>query len=149
MKNPELYKLKDTVKYSDFQIEYKDKHSSDHYSSIDSIYIRYAAGVNYASLPLTVDEKKYLYRTIKVNDFYSLPDTINDYRNAEVDTALFEEITFIVGSNRKTVLYFKNWDKSKKDYNEVETRIFRIYKVIEDLIFNKPTIKSLPKGYYD
>lgn len=68
--NEKLYKLSDTINYSDFQIIYDDNGKVNYFSSIDSIFSKqYVNEVRKIKLILTINEKKKIYEVIKSAEY--------------------------------------------------------------------------------
>ena len=138
-----LYSLKDTINYKNFEVIYNYNAGDEKYSSLDSTFCRsYSDRERNVKFGLTKEEKALIYRIVKETDFFSLPEELKMNTNISISPFFSTEITIRIGKYTHRVL-----DKSNTVLDKtIEKRFREVESVISSIIFDKIEVKKLPKS---
>jgi hypothetical protein len=151
LKDKSVYDISDSIKFTDFQIIFIRKvtcddyleNDSDYFSSKDSVFVRpIVNGTSSVNISLTLSEKKSFYNIIKRNDFYSLPDTINNFKSGNNRNFYYvTSLSIIIGDSIKKIFYSNFYNINDR---QIANRLDQIDSAITNLVYNRKAIRSLP-----
>jgi len=142
--NDKLYRLTDTINYTDFQVIFDGNSKGNYYSSIDSSFSRkYRDEDKSIKLILTNEEKRKIYETIKKADIFSIPDTLIEGGGSCTLPCFSTRIIITIGQKKK-IIYYSGFSEIKD--KDIERRFKIIKMTISDIIFNKDEVKKMPKS---
>ena len=143
-RNDNLYKLKDSLNYSDLQIIYSYNENDYYFSSFDSTFSqRYVHETKSIKLFLSVEDKRKIYQVVKSADIFNLPDTfVNGFENC-ILPCFSKSITVQIRRLKKKI-YFDGYGNIK-DKDESK-RFYMIHDTISSIIFKKEEVKKMPQS---
>ena len=143
-RNDNLYKLKDSLNYSDLQVIYNENGNAYYFSSVDSIFSKkYKHETKSIKIILSLEDKRKIYQVVKFADIFNLPDTLKNGNEHCVLPCFSKTITVQIGKLKKGIYFdgfcnIKNKDEGKRFYMIVDT--------IKSIIFRKEEVKIMPKS---
>jgi hypothetical protein len=143
-RNDNLYKLKDSLNYSDLQVIYNENSNDFYFSSFDSTFSKkYAHEIKSTKLFLSVDDKRKIYQVIKSADIFNLPDTLENGDENCISPCFSKSITIQIGKLKKGI-YSDGFCETK---NEDEGKRFHmIVNTISKIIFSKEEVNKMPQS---
>ena len=138
-----LYNLKDTINYKNFEVIYNFNAGDVKYSSLDSTFRRsYIDTSRIVKFGLTKEEKALIYKAVKETDFFNLPKELEMRHDISISPSFSTEITIRIGKNTHRV-----YDSSDLILDKtIEKRFREIRSVIDKIIFEKKEVKGLPES---
>jgi len=138
-----LYNLKDTINYKNFEVIYNFNAGDVKYSSLDSTFRRsYIDTSRIVKFGLTKEEKALIYKIVKETDFFNLPNELEMRTDMSISPSFSTEITITIEKKNHIV-----YDRSGLIRNgSIKRRFDKIEKAISNIIFDKKEVKKLPES---